>query len=314
LARLVPLLGLMAGAKAVVAVILAPTWLIEQLVIETRLGDYMPAARPPLGMNARIALSLTCGILSTGCTWLALQWIFVPQPMAGPVKPMMRALHIEDEPLTILKEKQKSKTSGWMGLLRRRQSAPSQDTRFEQRKVREMRRRSPILSAHELGPRLDDIDPQALHIWSSPPHVVPAFEPVAVDPIAAGRDAPVLDLEPTMLLRDVAPVFAPPARSLMKNPIRAESFVATIKEEPAATMPPRGDVLHIPSVDLTFVTMSLDELIAGLEQRLMGENMLNGPNFSPPISADLPMAMAGQHGRPCDAFDAVAYRRTAAAR
>ncbi|WP_221792365.1 hypothetical protein [Aquisediminimonas sediminicola] len=303
LARLVPLLGLAVGALAAVAVLRAPAWLIEQLVIEARLGDYIPAAQPPLGMNARIALALCMGIAGTACTWLTLKWLFVPKnrtqwPVATASTPMARDLHIADEPPAILKEKQQVGSAGLMGLLRRRQPATSQVAPAEATEDMPIRRRRPILAASELGPPLDDIDPQAVGEWHpaeevptayvQPEYTQPAYVPSEYAPVeslppeyapvSVGLDESVLDLGPMILSPAVEP--APHAVEMtimassesVEQGVESQVIIAT-DEMPAAAIsslhprpsPHENFPMGMRSREaLDAATMPLDALIDGL--------------------------------------------------
>lgn len=353
LARLVPLLGLAVGALAAVAVLRAPAWLIEQLVIEARLGDYIPAAQPPLGMNARIALALCMGIASTACTWLTLKWLFVPKnrtqwPVATASTPMARDLHIADEPPAILKEKQQVGSAGLMGLLRRRQPATSQVAPAEATEDMPIRRRRPILAASELGPPLDDIDPQAVGEWhlveeaptayvqpeyTQPAYVHPAYAPSEYapveslppeyTPVSIGLDESVLDLGPMILSPPVEPASHAVEMPIMASPESLEQSVESLvviapDETPVASISsshPRPSLPeNIPLEKLDAATMPLDELITGLERRLMSGRGLKLPNIPAPVAVDMSAAIGWRQDIATDRYEVASPLRVAAVR
>lgn len=341
-ARWVPVLGLAVGGLAAMTVFRAPAWLIEQLVIEARLGDYIPAAQPPLGPNARMALALSIGIASTACTWLTLKWLFVPKirpkwPVATAATSMARDLHIADEPPAILKEKQQMGTSGMMGLLRRRKPA-TQALAEDLPEEMPMRRRRPILSASELGPPLDDIDPHGRDAWCPTEAAPPESTPPQNNPTDFAAPEPdctmfdthrraesnehVLDLGTMMMPMDIEPAtqlvekMTESRVESLPDPLDIYAPLAIIApEETLVVSPPTpmaAPLAHIPQGRLDAANMPLDELIAGLELRLKGRCAPNRPHISPPAAVDMSAAKGWRQESLIDRYDAIASRRFAA--
>lgn len=57
------------GLLLVLLVMIAPDWRLESLVASLSLGDILAAARPPLGLKARLLLALVAGLGAGAVTW-----------------------------------------------------------------------------------------------------------------------------------------------------------------------------------------------------------------------------------------------------
>lgn len=66
------------GLFAILAVMIAPDWRLESLVSSLSLGDFLAAARPPLGMKARMLLALVAGLGAGAVTWAVVYLLWGP--------------------------------------------------------------------------------------------------------------------------------------------------------------------------------------------------------------------------------------------
>lgn len=57
---------LLAGAGAALAMLSMPVGLVETLIASTGVSEILPAAAPPLGMKARLALTLFAALMAMG--------------------------------------------------------------------------------------------------------------------------------------------------------------------------------------------------------------------------------------------------------
>lgn len=66
------------GLFAILLVMIVPDWRLESLVSSLSLGDFLAAARPPLGMKARILLALVAGLGAGAVTWAVVYLLWGP--------------------------------------------------------------------------------------------------------------------------------------------------------------------------------------------------------------------------------------------
>ncbi len=66
------------GLFAILLVMIAPDWRLESLVSSLSLGDFLAAARPPLGMKARMLLALVAGLGAGAVTWAVVYLLWGP--------------------------------------------------------------------------------------------------------------------------------------------------------------------------------------------------------------------------------------------
>lgn len=66
------------GLFAALLVMIAPDWRLNSLVAGFSLGDILAAARPPLGMKARLLLALVAGLGAGGVTWATTYLLWGP--------------------------------------------------------------------------------------------------------------------------------------------------------------------------------------------------------------------------------------------
>lgn len=59
----------LAGAGAALAIIWTPVGVIETLVASTGLSEAIPAAAPPLGLNARLLIAAFAALMAVGLVW-----------------------------------------------------------------------------------------------------------------------------------------------------------------------------------------------------------------------------------------------------
>ena len=63
---------------AILLVMIVPDWRLESLVSSLSLGDILAAARPPLGMKARMLLALVAGLGAGAVTWAVVYLLWGP--------------------------------------------------------------------------------------------------------------------------------------------------------------------------------------------------------------------------------------------
>lgn len=66
------------GLFAILLVMIVPDWRLESLVSSLSLGDILSAARPPLGMKARMLLALVAGLGAGAVTWAVVYLLWGP--------------------------------------------------------------------------------------------------------------------------------------------------------------------------------------------------------------------------------------------
>lgn len=66
------------GLFAILLVMIVPDWRLESLVSSLSLGDFLAAARPPLGMKARMLLALVAGLGAGAVTWAVVYLLWGP--------------------------------------------------------------------------------------------------------------------------------------------------------------------------------------------------------------------------------------------
>jgi len=66
------------GLFAILLVMTVPDWRLESLVSSLSLGDILAAARPPLGMKARMLLALVAGLGAGAVTWAVVYLLWGP--------------------------------------------------------------------------------------------------------------------------------------------------------------------------------------------------------------------------------------------
>ncbi|MBB4609418.1 hypothetical protein [Sphingomonas yabuuchiae] len=66
------------GLFAILLVMIVPDWRLESLVSSLSLGDILAAARPPLGMKARVLLALVAGLGAGAVTWAVVYLLWGP--------------------------------------------------------------------------------------------------------------------------------------------------------------------------------------------------------------------------------------------
>lgn len=66
------------GLFAILLVMIVPDWRLESLVSSLSLGDILAAARPPLGMKARMLLALVAGLGAGAVTWAVVYLLWGP--------------------------------------------------------------------------------------------------------------------------------------------------------------------------------------------------------------------------------------------
>lgn len=62
-------LAALAGAGAALAILWTPVGVIEMLVASTGLSEAIPAAAPPLGLNARLLIAAFAALMAVGLVW-----------------------------------------------------------------------------------------------------------------------------------------------------------------------------------------------------------------------------------------------------
>ncbi len=77
-----PVAAAVAGLTVAIAIALVPTWRIESAVLASGLPALLPAAAPPLGLSARIALMLGAGGGVAALLWAALMLLVGGAPYA----------------------------------------------------------------------------------------------------------------------------------------------------------------------------------------------------------------------------------------
>lgn len=79
-----PIGAALAGAAVVAACVLVSTDTLQVMVWNSGIAALVPAAAPPLGITARVALALTSGIVAAAVTWSALYLLFGPGGYLAP--------------------------------------------------------------------------------------------------------------------------------------------------------------------------------------------------------------------------------------
>lgn len=177
----VPVIAIFTALTVALVIALLPVWRIEAAVEASGLPALLPAAAPPLGMTARVALMLAAATLIAGPLWIGL-WLLLP------AKRRRRAANAEPS-------------------VRRADAHPDAPPR------------PPVRATRDLGkPFLDPLDPVETEIdlprdLNTPMAI---FDPAAVPPVPAApaqavrplfRPTPAPVDEPTL---DTDAFFAPP--------------------------------------------------------------------------------------------------------
>ncbi|KQM38102.1 hypothetical protein [Sphingomonas sp. Leaf10] len=218
-----PIVAIFTALTVALVIALLPVWRIEAAVEASGLPALLPAAAPPLGLTARVALMLAAATLIAGPLWIGL-WLLLP------AKRRRRAANAEPS-------------------VRRADAHPDAPPR------------PPVRAARDLGkPFLDPLDPVETEMDLPRDLNVPMaiFDPAAVPPVPAApaqavrplfRPTPAPADEPTV---DTDAFFAPPEPEAPMPPTPVEPPRA---EEPVAERPGQEDVLPLPAPEPPVVAM-----------------------------------------------------------
>lgn len=220
----VPVVAIFTALTVALVIALLPVWRIEAAVGASGLPALLPAAAPPLGMTARVALMLAAATLIAGPLWIGL-WLLLPA-------------------------KRKRRAAGAEPSVRRADAHPDAPPR------------QPVRATRDLGkPFLDPLDPVETEIDLPRDLNVPMaiFDPAAVPPVPAAPAQAVRPLfRPTATPVDepiVAPVatdafFAPPVATAPEQevpvPLTLVEPVASVECPPEA--PEAPEPLHFAPV------------------------------------------------------------------
>ncbi|UZK70935.1 hypothetical protein OKW76_07925 [Sphingomonas sp. S1-29] len=95
---LAPLAAAIVGLAAAAAVAIVPTWRIEALILDSGLPSLLPAAEPPLGSTARLALMVLAAAIAAVATWAAALRVLVPTRVVRTAPVLRRADAHPDAP------------------------------------------------------------------------------------------------------------------------------------------------------------------------------------------------------------------------
>lgn len=205
---LTPSLGVAAATCAATICLVLPSATLEALVLNSGIPAILPAAEPPLGYTARVALAMITGGAAGAIVWLAAflafggEGVVTLKPRAARAKPVSTVESAAPAPI-----------------LRRADAHPDAPAR------------APLNAAQELGAWFHDapVAPQP-----APPPVeralpkdldapLAAFDPTAIPPVPAEPQPVVAPLQPRPIKPDLEPGERIEAFELPRPAVQADS-------------------------------------------------------------------------------------------
>lgn len=181
---LTPSLGIAAAACAATICLVLPSATLEALVLTSGIPAIVPAAEPPLGYTARVALAMITGGAAGAIVWLA---AFLAFGGEGLVTLRPRAPRLA--PISTVE------STAPAPVLRRADAHPDAPPR------------APLNAAQELGDWFQD--PPAPPVERALPRdldaPLAAFDPAAIPDVAAAPQPPVASLQPRAIRTDLEP-------------------------------------------------------------------------------------------------------------
>lgn len=200
---LTPSLGVAAAACAATICLVLPSSVLETIVLNSGIPAILPAAEPPLGYTARVALAMILGGAAGAVVWLAAYLAFGGDGIVT-LKPRVRS----PKPVSTVD------STSPAPVLRRADAHPDAPAR------------APLNATQELGAWFQDAPKYPPAERALPKDLdapLAAFDPAAIPAVPAEPQPPVASLQPRPIASDLEPGERIDAFELARPAIRTDA-------------------------------------------------------------------------------------------